>query len=121
VNSARDQPSTQGFLGRNRQNDFCLGKNPTDMSGVSPIHDGEHILSLRHWADRLIPGKAVAHAELEIPMLEEIAGIGAKRRTALLKHFGGINGVATAGIEELAQVRGVSRELAATIYAAFHG
>jgi excinuclease ABC subunit C len=53
--------------------------------------------------------------------LEEIAGIGAKRRTALLKHFGGINGVATAGIEELAQVKGVSRELAATIYAAFHG
>jgi excinuclease ABC subunit C len=53
--------------------------------------------------------------------LEEIAGIGAKRRTALLKHFGGINGVATAGIEELAQVKGVSRELATTIYAAFHG
>ena len=53
--------------------------------------------------------------------LEEIVGIGAKRRTSLLKHFGGINGVATAGIEELAQVKGVSRELAATIYAAFHG
>ncbi len=53
--------------------------------------------------------------------LEEIAGIGAKRRTALLKHFGGIHGVAAAGIEELAQVKGVSRELAATIYAAFHG
>jgi excinuclease ABC subunit C len=53
--------------------------------------------------------------------LEEIAGIGAKRRTALLKHFGGIHGVASAGIEELAQVKGVSRELAATIYAAFHG
>ena len=53
--------------------------------------------------------------------LEEIAGIGAKRRTALLKHFGGINGVASAGIEELAKVKGVSRDLAATIYAAFHG
>jgi excinuclease ABC subunit C len=53
--------------------------------------------------------------------LEEIAGIGGKRRTALLKHFGGINGVATAGIEELAQVKGLSRELATKIYAVFHG
>lgn len=53
--------------------------------------------------------------------LEEIAGIGARRRTALLKHFGGMNGVAAAGIEELAAVKGVSRELAAKIYATFHG
>jgi excinuclease ABC subunit C len=53
--------------------------------------------------------------------LEEIGGIGAKRRAALLKHFGGIIGVAAAGAEELAKVKGVSRELAERIYAAFHG
>jgi excinuclease ABC subunit C len=53
--------------------------------------------------------------------IEEIAGVGAKRRAALLKHFGGIVGVAAAGIEELAQVKGVSRELATKIYGAFHG
>jgi excinuclease ABC subunit C len=53
--------------------------------------------------------------------IEEIAGVGAKRRAALLKHFGGIAGVASAGIEELAQVKGVSRELATKIYGAFHG
>jgi excinuclease ABC subunit C len=53
--------------------------------------------------------------------LEEIAGIGAKRRSALLKHFGGITGVAAAGIEELAGVKGMSRDLATKIYAAFHG
>ena len=53
--------------------------------------------------------------------LEEIGGIGAKRRSALLKHFGGLSGVAAAGIEELAGVKGVSRELAGKIYAAFHG
>ena len=53
--------------------------------------------------------------------LEEIAGVGGKRRSALLKHFGGIAGVATAGIEELSKVKGVSRELATKIYGAFHG
>jgi excinuclease ABC subunit C len=52
--------------------------------------------------------------------LEEIGGIGAKRRAALLKHFGGLGGVAAAGAEELSRVKGVSRELAERIYAAFH-
>jgi len=53
--------------------------------------------------------------------LEDIAGIGAKRRAALLKHFGGLPGVVNAGIEEIAQVKGMSRELAEKIYALFHG
>jgi len=53
--------------------------------------------------------------------LEDIAGIGAKRRAALLKHFGGLPGVVNAGVEEIARVKGMSRELAEKIYALFHG
>ncbi len=57
----------------------------------------------------------------EASSLEEIAGIGARRRSALLRHFGGLAGLSKAGIEELMQVKGISRELAERIYATFHG
>ncbi|PZQ12078.1 MAG: excinuclease ABC subunit C [Rhodanobacter denitrificans] len=57
----------------------------------------------------------------EASTLEEIAGIGAKRRAALLKHFGGRAGLAAAGVEEIMQVKGIHRDLAERIYAVFHG
>ena len=53
--------------------------------------------------------------------LDDIAGIGPQRRQALLRHFGGLKQLAQAGVEDLAQVNGVSSELARRIYDAFHG
>lgn len=52
--------------------------------------------------------------------LEEIEGIGPKRRKALISHFGGLQGIANAGIDQLCAVPGISRELAERIYAALH-
>lgn len=52
--------------------------------------------------------------------LEKIPGIGARRRRALLNHFGGLQGVTRAGIEELSSVPGISRVLAEEIFRALH-
>jgi excinuclease ABC subunit C len=57
----------------------------------------------------------------ETSRLEDIAGIGPRRRASLLKHFGGLSGLRTAGEEEIARVEGVSTALAARIYASLHG
>ncbi len=52
--------------------------------------------------------------------LEGIPGLGPKRRAALLRHFGGMQGIARAGADELAKVPGISRGLARAIYEGFH-
>ena len=57
----------------------------------------------------------------ETSRLEDIAGIGPRRRASLLKHFGGLTGLRNAGIEEIARVEGVSAALAQRIYASLHG
>lgn len=56
----------------------------------------------------------------ERSVLEDVPGIGARRRSALLKAFGGLSGVEGAGIEELMQVKGIDRGLAERIYASLH-
>ncbi|KGI78335.1 excinuclease ABC subunit UvrC [Oleiagrimonas soli] len=54
-------------------------------------------------------------------VLEDVPGVGPRRRAALLRAFGGLGGVEAAGVEELMQVGGIHRDLAERIYAALHG
>jgi excinuclease ABC subunit C len=53
--------------------------------------------------------------------LEDIPGIGPRRRASLLRHFGGLSGLKNAGVEDIARVTGIDAALASRIYAALHG
>ena len=53
--------------------------------------------------------------------LEQIPGVGPKRRQQLLRQLGGLREVARAGVDDLASIKGIDRRLAQQIYDAFHG
>ena len=101
------------FLAGSKTSLHLPGDSPA-LHLIQQIRDEAHRFAIT--AHRQRRGKAQQQS-----VLESIPGLGPQRRKALLKAFGGLQGVKRSGVDDLVAVKGISRALAERIYARLHG
>ena len=103
------KPGLETLFLQGQSTGIKLAANSPAMHLVQQIRDEAHRFAITgHRARR---AKAQTRS-----VLQEIPGIGAKRRQALLKHFGGLQGIQSAGVKDINKVPGINEDLAQKIY-----
>jgi excinuclease ABC subunit C len=108
------RPGMEQLFLLGRRQPLILSPGAPALHLVQQIRDEAHRFAITGHRQRR--GKAKTRS-----VLEDISGIGPKRRARLLQQFGGLQGLARAGIDDIRTVEGISDKLAREIYAAFHG
>ena len=107
------KPGLETLYLNDAANEFTLPADSPALHLIQQVRDEAHRFAITgHRARR---GKA-----RRTSTLEDIPGVGPKRRRELLKHFGGLQELSRASAEEVAKVPGVSKKLAELIYEALH-
>ncbi|KHO64336.1 excinuclease ABC subunit UvrC [Pseudomonas flexibilis] len=107
------KPGLETLYLNDAEHEFTLPADSPALHLIQQIRDEAHRFAITgHRARR---GKA-----RRTSTLEGIAGVGPTRRRELLKHFGGLQELGRASIEEIAKAPGISKKLAESIYAALH-
>jgi excinuclease ABC subunit C len=110
--SARRPGQERLFLaGRNRP--LILPASSGTLHLIQQIRDEAHRFAITGHRQR-------RGRQRQVSVLEQVPGLGPARRRALLRQFGGLQGVSRAGVDDLASVKGISRKLAETVYDTFH-
>ena len=103
-----------------RERFFMPNREPFSLPPKDPVL--YFLQRLRDEAHRFVIAghRAKRSARIQRSTLDEIPGIGASRKRALLNHFGSARGVSEAGLTDLTAVKGISRAFAQRIYDHFH-
>ena len=107
------KPGLETLYLNDAEHEFTLPTHSPALHLIQQIRDESHRFAITGHRNRRDKARRTSK-------LEGIAGIGAKRRRDLLKHFGGLQEISRASLDEIAKVPGISRKLAEQIYDALH-